>query len=91
MTEDDEYALYDCSREHIFTFIDDSQRDEFSSLFGCKQRDWEKIEITIYKIDPEKATCSINDNEQIGEYFILFGDERLSVNPNPGYSLQGWN
>ena len=80
LTEDDEYALYDCSREHMFTYLDDFQRKEFPSLFGNKAIEWEKVEYEIYHVDLARFEYSINGELGEDEYFMLKPSDAIAIN-----------
>lgn len=91
MTEDDEYTLYDCSREHLFTHTDDTQAHEFSTLFNTKAFEWKQIIINFYRVDPEKCSVLINGEETTGEYFMAYQNDKVEVLGTNGHSFNGWN
>lgn len=91
MTEDDEYTLYDCSREHLFTHIDDTQAHEFPTLFNTKAFEWKQILINIYKVDVEKCTVLINGEEFVGEYFMAYQNDMVEITGINGHHFNGWN
>lgn len=91
MTPSDEEVLYAASREHIFTAVDDAQRDEFSHLFGSKRLEWAKIDIEILKIDSNRAEFVLNTEKQEGEYCTVFKNDNVTVEPFSGCSFNGWN
>lgn len=91
MTEDDEYILYDCSREHLFTHTDDTQAHEFTTLFSTKAFEWKQIVIHFYKVNTEKCAVSINDEEFVGEYFMAYQNDKVEITGINGHHFNGWN
>jgi len=90
LTEDDEFALYDCSKEHIFTYLDDFQRREFPSLFGNKAIEWEKADYVIYHIDLARFEYSINGVQGIEEYFMMRENDLMTVTRINGSGKVNW-
>lgn len=90
MTEKDEDMLFQNSKQHLFTYIDDSQSKEFASYFGCKVTEWEKITVEFYKIDQEKYSCKINGTEVMDEYCMLCSNDSIEVTGKNGVTFNGW-
>ncbi len=91
MTVDDEYILYDCSEEHLFTHINDVQAREFNFLFNTKAFEWKQITINMYKIDADKCSVTINDKKISGEYFMANQNDNVEIAGIDGYKFKGWN
>ena len=90
LTESDEYALYDCAKEHLFTYIDDFQRNEFSSVFGGKVIEWKKLDYTVYHVDSSKFTYLLNGNKGTEEYLMLRDIDDLEVSRMIGTAKVMW-
>lgn len=45
----------------------------------------------LYRVDPEKCSVLINGEETVGEYFMVYQNDKVEVLGTNGHIFNGWN
>lgn len=94
MTEDDEYLLYDCTKERTMSYLDDNQRDEIQGILGSKSIKWKKLEITILDAPEEMCHVTLNDEflvrNESDRYIQIKDTDNVTIEADGAHKFIGY-